>query len=201
MRRSYIESFFSFAGSSLTWLVLSGQHTPRDHLKQLAKKKPLANWMPFAKFAKGFYYTVVNPQLIYGSYTFSWKKANQSHTHHKITNSAKNEAIHTIKLKSLAHSANKLINTISISKCGIEANWTPPTLVWCLVINNILCTVGLNIDILWYTNSILLRTSLKHEDIVGYMSIKQLKNNPRQLGITNSFELKGGVSYSYTSKI
>jgi len=70
----------------------------------------------------------VKPQHIYGSYTFSWKKANQSHTHHKITNS---EAMHTNKLQVQQNLTWKLqiqqttllthcFVLITTSKCGIE---------------------------------------------------------------------------------
>ena len=64
---------------------------------------------------------VVKPQhiILCESYSFSRKKANQSHTHHKITNSAKIEAMHTIKLQiqhkievKTTNSANKLIDTL-----------------------------------------------------------------------------------------
>jgi len=43
---------------------------------------------PYFK-VKNWEYMVVKPQHIYGSYTFSQKKTNQGHAHHKITNSAK----------------------------------------------------------------------------------------------------------------
>ena len=75
---------------------------------------------------------VVNSQYIYGSYRFSSKKADQSHTHTTKLQVQQYEVIHTTcsaksKMKA-TDLANKLIDTLfctwlhCISKCGIEDN-------------------------------------------------------------------------------
>ena len=58
---------------------------------------------------------VVKSQHIYGSYTFNWKKTNQSYTHHKITK--KIEAIHTIKPQLQQNLKWKLQNFINTLFC------------------------------------------------------------------------------------
>jgi len=75
---------------------------------------------PYIKVKKWGIYGIVKPQCIPAHI---WKLQKESHTHHKITNSAKIEAMHTIKLQvqqKLEIKVHIQQLYLTTSKCGIE---------------------------------------------------------------------------------